>query len=226
VSGLTCVFSDACSGDQRSNAPTEACAAEELEEFFVGVELAVFAGVMERDVTVGAAFALIDFATVKRLGVDVHAYRALIEFRQIQDLMDGLERIDVHGMRAVHFVDFGGDDFAGTAGRVFFFDAKILDFQPADRSGHPAVLIAMIVNAAVLADFPANGHALEKIVFENQIAGVISFGEEEIFFECFGSDGVVNNVVLNIFERKTALGNSGEALDPVGDGKLLGGELF
>jgi len=132
----------------------------------------------------------------------------------------------VDGMRTVHFIDFGGDDSAGAAGRVLFFDAEILDFEPADRSGHPAVLFAMIVDAAMLADFPANGHTLEKIVFENQIAGVISFREEEIFLECFGADGVVNNVVLNIFERKIALGDSGEAIDPVGDGELLDGQLF
>jgi hypothetical protein len=140
--------------------------------------------------------------------------------------MDGLERIDVNGGRAVHFLDCRGNDFAGAASHVFSFDAKILDFQPANRSGHPAVLIAMIVDAAVLADFPTNGHTLEEIIFENQIASVISFGEEEILFECFGADGMVNNVILNIFERKITLGNSGQALDPVGDGELLDGELF
>jgi hypothetical protein len=190
------------------------------------VELAVFTGVMQRDVAVGAAVALVDFATVERPGIDVDAYGALLKFRQVQDLMDGLERIYVDRMRAVHFVDFGGDDFAGSAGRVFFFDAEILDFQPADRSGHPAVLVAMIVDAAVLANFPANGHTLEKIVFENQIPRVISLGEEEIFFQCFRAHRVVDDVVLNIFERKTALGDSGEAFDPIGDVELLDGKLF
>jgi len=33
-------------------------------------------------------------------------------------------------------------------------------------------LVAMIVDAAVLADFPADGHALEEIILENQIARV------------------------------------------------------
>jgi len=45
------------------------------------VKLAVFAGVVEGHVAVSAAFALIDFATVERLGIDVDAYGALIEFR-------------------------------------------------------------------------------------------------------------------------------------------------
>jgi hypothetical protein len=123
-------------------------------------------------------------------------------------------------------VDFRGNDFAGTAGGVFFFDAKILDFQAADGSGHPAILIAMIVNAAVLPDFPADGHALEEIILEDEIARVIAFGEEAILVERFGTDGVLDDIVLDIFERKVALGDSGEALDPIGDGQLIDGELF
>jgi len=61
-----------------------------LQKFLVGVELAVFAGVVKGDVAVSAAFALIDFAAVKGLGIDVDAYGALIEFGQVQNLMDGL----------------------------------------------------------------------------------------------------------------------------------------
>jgi hypothetical protein len=140
--------------------------------------------------------------------------------------MDGFERVYVDGMRAVHFVDFRGNDFAGAAACVFFFDAKILNLQAADGSGHPTVLIAMIVDAAVLADFPADGHALEEIVFENKIAGVVAFGEEEILVERLGLDGVLDYVVLHIFESEVALGDGGETLDPFGDGELLDSELF
>ena len=190
------------------------------------MEFAVFAGVVERDVAVSAFFALIDFATVERLGVDMDADGALIEFRQVQDLMNGFEGIDVHGMSAIHLIDFRGNDLAGTAGGVFLFDAKILDFQAADGSGHPAILVAMIVDAAVLADFPADGHALEKIVFEDEIPGVVALGEEAIFFEALGADGVVEDIVLDVFEREIALGDGGEGFDPVGDGELLDSELF
>ena len=84
----------------------------------------------------------------------------------------------------------------------------------------------MIVDAAVLADFPANGHALEELVFENKIAGVIPFREKKIFVERFGLDGVLDDVVLDVFKSEVALGNSGEAFDPVGDGELLRGKLF
>jgi hypothetical protein len=105
-------------------------------------------------------------------------------------------------------------------------DAEILDFQAADGSRHPTVLVAMIVDAAVLADFPADGHALEDGVFENEIAGVVAFGEEEVFFERFGADGMMEDVVLHGFESEVALGKGGESFDPIGDGELLDGELF
>ena len=111
------------------------------------------------------------------------------------------------GVHGIHFVDFRGNDFAGAAARVFFIDAEILDFQAAYRGGHPAVLITVIVDAAVLSYFPADGHALEEIVFENEIAGVIAFGEEEIFFERFGAHGMVDDEVLNVFEREGAIGD-------------------
>ena len=129
-------------------------------------------------------------------------------------------------MGSVHFVDFRGNDFASAAGWVLLFDAEILDFQSADGSGHPTILVAMIVDAAVLADFPADGHALEDCVFENEIAGVVAFGEEEVFFERFGADGMVEDVVLDGFESEVAFRKRGEAFDPVCDGELLDGELF
>ena len=129
-------------------------------------------------------------------------------------------------MGSVHFVEFCGNDFACAAGCIFLFDAEILDFQAADGSGHPAVLIAVIVDAAVLADFPADGHALEDRVFENEIAGVVAFGEEEVFFERFGADGVMEDVVLDGFESEVAFGDYGEVFDPLCDGELLDGELF
>jgi len=52
-----------------------------LQELFVGVELAVFAGVVEGNVAVGAFFFRVDFAAVEGFGIDVDADGALIEFR-------------------------------------------------------------------------------------------------------------------------------------------------
>jgi len=149
------------------------------------VELAEFGSVVEGDVAVGALFELIDFAGVERLGVNVNADGALIVFGQIENLMDGFEGIDVDGIGGVHFVDVGGDEStgAGVVGDgVAIFDTKILDLQAADGGGHPAVLVAMIVDAGELADFPADGHTFEKIVFENEVAGCSSPWRKKYIF--------------------------------------------
>ncbi len=84
----------------------------------------------------------------------------------------------------------------------------------------------MIVDAAELADFPADGHAFEHVVLENQVAGVAAFGEEQILFERFGSDGVVEDVVLNIFKVEISVRYGREIFDPVVYDELFGGELF
>jgi len=62
------------------------------------VETAVFAGVVERNVTIGSLFELVDFAGVERLGIDVDADGALIVFGEIEDLVDRFEWIDVNGI--------------------------------------------------------------------------------------------------------------------------------
>src|SRR2546421_8891610 len=97
--------------------------------------------------------------------------------------MDGLERIHVSGMGGIHFVNVGGNDAASAARGVAIVHSEILDLQLADRRGHPAVLIAMIVNAAVLADLPANGHALEDLVLEDEIASVVALRKVAVFVE-------------------------------------------
>ena len=192
------------------------------------MELAVFGSVVERDVAVGALFELIDFAGVERLGINVNADGALIVFGEIENLMDRFEGIDVDGIGGVHFVDVRGDESTGAGvigGGVAIFDAEILDLEAADGRGHPAVLIAMIVDAGELADFPADGHTFEEIVFENEIAGVAALGEENIFFERVGADVILDDEGLDIFEGEFPGGDGGEILDPVGDGELGGGEI-
>jgi hypothetical protein len=173
---------------------------------------------VEGYVGIGTLFAEIDFARIEGLGIEVDADGALAEFGQIEDLMDGFERVDIGGMSGVHLVDVGGDDATRAVGGVAVINAEILDFQAADGSQHPTVLVAMIVDAAGLTDFPADGHALEDIVLENEIAGVVAFGEEEIFVESLRPDSMAKDVVLNIREGEFAFRNGGETLDPVRDG--------
>ena len=148
-------------------APTGTQGSVELDEGFGGVKDAVFGGVVEGDVGVGVAFALVDFAGVEGFGVDVDTDGALIEFGEIENLVDGFERIDVGGMRGIHVVDVGGIEMTSAEVGVFVGDMKILDAEFADGSGHPTVLIAMIVDAAGLADLPTDGHTFEDIILEN-----------------------------------------------------------
>jgi hypothetical protein len=197
-----------------------------LQKLLGGIEFAVFAGVVERDVGVGALLAEIDLARIEGLGINVDADGTLVEFEEIENLVDGLEGIDIGGMGGVHFVNVGGDDATLAVGGIALVDAEVLDLQTANGSGHPTVLVAMVMNAAGLADFPADGHAFEDIVLENEIAGVVSFGEEKIFVESLRTNGMAKDVILNIFDGEIALGNGGETLDPIGDRELLGGHLL
>lgn len=159
----------------------------------------------------------------------MNADGTLVEFGEVQDLVDGLERIDVGGMRGIHFVNVGGDETARSAMfsiGLTILDPEVLHFKTADWGGHPTILVTMIVDAAELSDFPADGHAFERVVLENQVAGVATFREEEIFFERLRTNGVVEDVVLNIFKGEVAVGYCCEIFHPVSDDELFGGELF
>src|SRR5713101_7096521 len=104
---------------------------------------------------------------------------------------------------------------------VALLHTKILHPQPPDRRGHPAVLAAMIMNAAELPDLPANGHALKYVVFENQVACVIAAREKEILVQGFRTNGVLHYVVLDGFQAELALRYVGEVLHPIRVSQLL-----
>src|SRR5215813_6752346 len=142
--------------------------------------------------------------------------------------MHGFERIHIGGMRGVHFVNVCRTESACAgmiSGGVAVFDPEILYFQAAYRGRHPAILIAMIVDAAELPDFPADGHTFEYVILKNQVARVAAFREEKILLQCFRPDRVAEDVILNAFQGEIPFGDGGEVFDPVGNGKLLGGEL-
>ena len=84
----------------------------------------------------------------------------------------------------------------------------------------------MIVNAAGLADLPTDGHALEDVVLENEVAGVVALGEKEIFVERFGPDCVADDVVLHVLQSELRLRDGGETCHPIGDGELIRGQLL
>jgi hypothetical protein len=79
----------------------------------------------------------------------------------------------------------------------------------------------MVVNAAGLADFPTNGHALEDFVLEDEIAGVVALRKIAVFVERFGAHRVVDDVVLNTLEGEVALADGSETFHPIRDGELF-----
>jgi hypothetical protein len=183
---------------------------------------------VEGNIAVGAFFELVDFAGVEGLGIDVDADGALIVLGQIEDLMDRFERIYVNRICGIHFIDVGRHEptRAGVIGEgVAVFHTEILDFEAADGSGHPAVLIAMIVNTGELTDFPADGHTLEEVIFENEIASVAALGEIKILVERFGANMVMDDEILDVLQGEILGRDGGEILDPVRDGELSGGEV-
>ena len=98
---------------------------------------------------------------------------ALVEFAGIEDAMDGLEGVDGAGMRGIHLDGFRGLDRGFAESDVLMHDVKILDQQTADGDGHPAVLVAVVVDGTGLADFPADGDQFVERSLVDQVAGVV-----------------------------------------------------
>ncbi len=105
---------------------------------------------------------------------------ALAELAQVEHLMHRRAGIDHGGVRGVHVEGVGGQQPAGAGRRVAVLNAEILHAQAADGRGHPAFLAAGVVDAAHLADIPADGQALEELILEDEVARVVGLGEEEV----------------------------------------------
>ncbi len=192
----------------------------ELEKFLVGREFAVFAGVMQGHVGVGSAVEGINFATGVGMGVNVKAGGALVEFGKIENLMNGLFALDGAGMVVIHIVGDTRRNVAGAASVVLIIDAEILDAQFADGHGHPAILPAMIVNAAGLADFPTDGDDFEEAALEDEIPRVMAFGVEEVGLEGFDANLVLLEVFFDFRKSEIFAMNGGKAVDPLIDCEL------
>ena len=104
----------------------------------------------------------------------MNAGRRRAEFGKVEDLMYGFFGSNNSRMSGIHVVGIGGNELAGAMCRISILDAEILDAQPADRRHHPAILVAMIVNAAHLAYVPADSEHFEQFTLVDQIPGVVA----------------------------------------------------
>ena len=128
---------------------------------------------MELDFAARALLGGVNDAGVEGAGIDVQADGALIKLARIEDAVNGFERVDGAGVRGVHLDRVGGLDGGFALGDILLHDVKIFDQQTAERDGHPAVLVAVIVDGTGLADFPADGYQLVERSLVDQIASVM-----------------------------------------------------
>ena len=133
------------------------------------------------------------------------------------NLMNWFHGLNKRRMRPIQIV---GGNFAVAGCGIELLHSVVVNLQPADRSRHPAVLIAMVMDAAGLADFPAQRHALEQCILEDQVAGVASLRIENVLFQTGRLHGMLDDIILDGLQSKILFRNGGEARDPVGDDDL------
>src|SRR5215467_4481698 len=98
---------------------------------------------------------------------------------------------------------------------VAILHPEVLHLQAANWRGHPAILVSVIVNPAELANLPADGHTLKQIISVNQVAGVTAFGEKQVLVQCLRAYRMPLDIILHIFQRESALGDSRQVLYPI-----------
>jgi hypothetical protein len=115
----------------------------------------------------------IDHACIKGPRVDVQGYSALICLSGIDHAMHRLPRIDCAWIYNGQLNRIRCAQAATPRLNILKFDMEIFHGQFSDWRGHPAILVAMIVDGTALAYLPANGDKLVKIRFINQVASVM-----------------------------------------------------
>src|SRR5262245_4595967 len=106
---------------------------------------------MKRDFPVLVSVTAIHQAPVEWSRVDMQAYRALVEFSEVQHLMHGLFGIHFGGHELVNIKRVSRFEPAKPGRLILIDDAKVLHPQLAMWNSHPAVLIVMVVD---LRDLP------------------------------------------------------------------------
>lgn len=179
---------------------------------------------MQLNFATGALFSGVDDAGIEGAGIDVQTDGALVEFAGIEDAMHGLGGIDGAGLGGIHLDGFGGLDDAFSRGNVLLDDVEILDQQTADGDGHPAILIAVVVDGAGLADLPADGEQFVERSFIDEIASVVLAVPEEIGSERIGIERIRLEELAELFGAiEGGRGEFAEFGDEVLDGDLIGG---
>src|ERR1700733_8033185 len=147
----------------------------------------------------------------------MHAGSSLSEFRKIQHLMNGFFGLNHRGMLGIHIVSVGRDEMASGVSSVATINEEILHAQTADGRRHPAILAAMIMNAANLSDIPTDGHDFEELTFVNQVSCVVAFCVKKIRRECLGLNSFLRCEIEDSRNRKFGFRNGAKVLYPFVD---------
>ena len=97
---------------------------------------------------------------------------------------------------------------------------------PCDRRHHPAVLVAMIMNAADLAHVPADCEHFEQLAFIDQVPGVVALRVEKIGRKSFRANRFLSGKFHHARNREILLGNGAELFCPFVDCQLFHHYLF
>jgi hypothetical protein len=150
--------------------------------------LAVLGRVVQLDFSAGALLGRVDDATIKGAGINVQAHGALIELAGIVDAMHRFQRVNGARMIRIHFDGVRSLQLALALVNALVYDPVILHQQATDGHSHPAILVAMIVHRADLANFPADGDQFVERGLVDQISGVVLAVPSEIGREGFWRD--------------------------------------
>jgi hypothetical protein len=104
---------------------------------------------------------------------------------------------------------------------VASIDSKILHAQTADGRHHPAILAAVIVDAANLPGVPADSHHFEKFAFVNQVSRVVALGVKKIRGKRLRLNRFLSREIKDSPNGKLRFGDGAKLLYPFVDRKLF-----
>jgi hypothetical protein len=101
---------------------------------------------MQFDFAARSLLGRVDHAGIERPRVNVQAYRPLVELARVHDPVHGLDRVDCARMAGIHLDSIRRRQLAFAFFDILKHDFVVLNEEAPDRHGHPAVLVAMIVD--------------------------------------------------------------------------------
>src|SRR5271170_6079494 len=138
-----------------------------------GGEQAEFAGVRQSDRFVAFGFEVVNLACVKGAGVNVESDRAGGEGRRVDDNVDWLLGVNLGRILGVDDIAFRGSEFTKLRRGVLADEAVVLHLYFTEGYTHPATLIGVVVDPALLPDLPADGDEIEERRVKDEVSSVV-----------------------------------------------------